>query len=271
MQCITIDAAHATEQELRAHLEHPFLGAKPLFIIVSEQDGVVKPLSTSVASVLSSYNGEHACIVVTPPTQALSFTLPHQSVAFPDKVDQSLLSLLFTLADCESSKAAYFAQKISMHVRDIPLATACSLAWYPSVIGQASDAWCKNWLPHLVPHNHSLFNLSSALLARDKRMFYQLWVALREQYPPEFWLTFWSDLLWNAHYFLLLVKEMSAEQAAKHTKYLPFAFIRGGWRKHSVEQCAQQVERLASFDFLYKRGTTSIPYESVFTTLLAEK
>jgi len=79
--------------------------------------------------------------------------------------------------------------------------------------------------------------------------------------PDEFWIKWWSDTFWNAYRVLLVAPHNSELAASQYSKYLPFSFVRGGWRKHTVDSCAQAIQLLAEFDRRLKNGYYAVPFE----------
>lgn len=265
---VSYDVAQTPLKELIALLEMPFLGEPLLIMLVTEHDGTVKTLDERLWKIIQTYRGPHHVVTVVPPSQQLEPSSFHEVIVLPTEVNRELYRLLVQLATDDQRSPETMASHIFSHTDTITFEQACTLVHYHGLLGRLSATFCAEWLPQFIPVQKSLFSLSQHLFARDRFKFYTAWHALAADYPPEFWISFWSEQCWQAYLFHLYVPLQGVPAASKLVKGLPFSFMRHDWKKHTPSSLSRALTQLYAFDSHGKQGGLTIPFELFFEQLL---
>ena len=113
----------------------------------------------------------------------------------------------------------------------------------------------SSWFDRIVEQKQSLFALSNYFFAKDSKNFYAAWRSVAADYPPEFWIAFWAEQLWQAMIFVTLAQTEDLSVAKKSVSRLPFAFMYKDWRKYSVADLTQAHALLYAIDYANKNGS----------------
>ena len=105
---------------------------------------------------------------------------------------------------------------------------------------------------------HSLFQLSKYLLFRDSAPFYILWAEIVYLYSPQFWISFWSEQLFRAYYFILYQKQNDFRLSKQIGLRLPFEFIKSGWRYLDINLLKEAHHLLYQIDYNLKNGGSDL-------------
>ena len=223
-----LDATHALPRDIIAQLEMPFLGNPLLIMLVAEHDGQVKTLDDRIWKSIQNYQGTHYLVVITPPSQALTEQPTVAVITMPLEIEEAEYRLICQMSGDSSSAAGQdqMARQLFAYTDKVTVEQACALAQYQGLLGRYSAEFCSKWLTQLIPTQRSLFTLAQYLFAHDRTRFYAAWHLVATDYPPEFWLSFWSEQCWQAYLFLLYNQEQGSVVAAKLVKGLPFSFIK---------------------------------------------
>lgn len=200
---------------------------------------------------------------------SVEYTGPHQICLFcSDKAEKErdlLTGPLVTYVSCDDpvsrelflELAGLLGHTISGTVWDLwtakrgnlSLEDTCRLIWYGSV-GNEQD-WFSAWETRLFASDQSLFKLSQYFFAQDRVQFIKLWHLFASEYPPEFWVVYWSEQLWQAH---MVVASMRQGVRPAATNRLPFSFLQRDWRKFESRELVAAHTTLYNTDFCLKNG-----------------
>lgn len=114
-----------------------------------------------------------------------------------------------------------------------------------------TSGWFSAWEQRLFAGERSLFKLSQYFFARDRATFFKLWREVADDYPPEFWVAYWSEQLWQAH---MVVSSMQNRARPPATDRLPFSFLQRDWRRHTSRELVAAHMSLYNADFSIKNG-----------------
>lgn len=179
---------------------------------------------------------------------------------------QDYEGLLFFLPEPDRARVRFVLQKIFAKTGVLSLEQAVRLTDYALVLGaRHQEAFVSNWLHIIAKPESSLFQLSSALFARDTRSFWTQWKQITPDYEFPFWLSYFSDQFFRAYFFLVYRQEGNLELAKKISYRLPFSFIQRDFRKHTPAQLLAAHTRLCELDHHLKTGGSTVALESVFT------
>lgn len=109
-------------------------------------------------------------------------------------------------------------------------------------------------LQKIIITQKSLFKLSEYFFAKREKMFLSYWHKVRTEYPHEFWVSFWSEQLWQAALFLAIMKEKRVATIEKHVRRLPFSFVKRDWRRCNKREIIVAHNFLYHIDYRLKSG-----------------
>jgi hypothetical protein len=110
--------------------------------------------------------------------------------------------------------------------------------------------------------------LSQALFDRKSRQFFLQWQRVSLIYPPQFWISFWSEQLWRACSYIQLQKDGKRDEAKKIGYRLPFSFLNNAWRTYSIGELQQAHSLLYDIDYHLKQGGNEYSLELLYARLL---
>jgi hypothetical protein len=179
-------------------------------------------------------------------------TLGKSSVEFPAHVDQKLFKELWQLLYpdtllLEESFTNFFRNKMTLSWD-----AACMIIHYMQVFDN-QDAMSANFLKKIIEPERSLFTLSQYFFAKQSE-FLELWQAIETAFPPEFWIAFWSEQLWQAALFVDQVLQVGPQAARKGINRLPFSFMQKDWKGYTVRELCAAHNFLYSVDYGIKNG-----------------
>ena len=97
----------------------------------------------------------------------------------------------------------------------LTLDDACRMMNYQTVVGRNGNQFFDQWYTKLVLSEVSLFTLSQYFLGRNTKLFLKQWKACKNDYPPEFWVAYWSEQLWQAAQYVSKAKAYGVAEAKK--------------------------------------------------------
>lgn len=132
-----------------------------------------------------------------------------------------------------------------------------SLIMYGQVLGsRIVPEFLHQRLATLDVGQASLFDLSTAFFARDRVKFMNLYAKLEDQYPVQFWISWWSDQLFRAHGVIVAKKRKDTAALSSISAKLPFSFIERDYRLHDESKIVQFLHLLYEIDAGIKSGTS---------------
>lgn len=242
--------------ELEHILGMSFLGEQQIYFL-----GDLNKCSTSLVSYCQNYQGPHLIIYCCSQTTHQPTTL---QIPLPSTLNAEMYALL-SEQFVSLPKDVQFFNEVSRSIKNIDLDTACILMHYQQLVGKRYQEFTQKWLPNILPANTSLFSLATHFFARDKEAFLVGWQAISPQYPEEFWVSYWSEQLWQASLFINNATTMGPEKAAKMSNRLPFSFVQRDWKKYSSKRLAKSHEELLTIDIQLKNGAS---FKQIETWLL---
>ena len=127
---------------------------------------------------------------------------------------------------------------------------------YQATVGRKYQDFFADWLDKLIIPQKSFFTLSQYLFARRPQLFFEQWNACKGEYPPEFWIAYWSEQIWQAMLYVQRARTQGVMEAKKGTYKLPFSFLNKDWSHYTPATLAAAHEALYCFDYNLKNGGT---------------
>lgn len=261
LKIICIDMQEAELVQIRAQLEMSFLGQHNIYWL-----GDLSSLSlknyTLWMSYLSNYNGPHSILFFT--TKEFSgkkVTL----ISLPEQIDYIFFKdLLFFWSSEEWERLSYTAELIFKKMGTLSLDQMMQVMEYAQVLGSGRSAFLDNWLTSIIKPESSLFNLSGALFAGDKRSFLKQWRQLQKDYEFPFWMAYFSEQFFRAYFYINYKKEHKHLEARKIGFRLPFSFLQRDWKKREPMIFQDAHQRITEIDFNLKNGGSELILDQLF-------
>lgn len=258
-QCDTISLHELPAlSALKAQLSMSFLGNQSLYWLgdITTLDARHKK---ELDEFLHTYTGPHAVWCFTTESVGKSIELPE--TVSKKEFEQLAQSMQPDVAE----KNKLFVTKLFAKTRAVPFEQACLLLRYQQLIGNRADEFMDSWLHEIVVPDQSLFNLSSLFFSRQPAVFMAAWQSIVDDYPAQFWCTFWSEQIFRAYWFCLCMQQKKMAEAKKIGFRLPFSFLQKDWKTLSPQRLLTLHAQLYEIDYALKNGATE---DGIFEPIL---
>lgn len=261
----TIDLASSYSQEnfvLKSKLETSFLGQKNLYILSGFQELKQKD-STSLVAYLENYTGPNYVVFFTDDSVNLDnlgnlgLNKSKLVVKIENFVDKkTFISLAEFFLGLEGLAGAGSFAKIVDDIftknLELCLDDACVIINHAYLAGSSYKEFSDSWLNKIVTPQKSLFILSQYFFDRNPKIFLRLWQNVKNDFPEQFWISFWAEQVWRACNFVKLTRERRLDEAKKVAYRLPFSFMQRSWRNFTVSELSNAHNFLYSIDYSIK-------------------
>jgi len=262
LECKKILPAHPTYLSLDgpegiASLHQSFLGERLTYWLGDVSERICSKNKKKVVD-LFSYSGPHTLIFFVQGEVSLSRKGSAESIEIPDQIDRNLFERLLLFFEKKGIKEKReLIESIFAQSPTLSLESACRLIDYFDVVNpRLKNEFSARYVAWLVEPTASLFTLSEYFFARREKAFFELWKTLHENYPPLFWIAFWSEQIWRAHFVVMFLQDNNITQARSMSRRLPFSFIKTLWKKHSLQDLSAAHDFLYKADYAAKTGST---------------
>lgn len=254
---------------IQAQLSTTFLGQQDI-IWCGNISGFDVSTKKKMLIFLESYTGPHTLLAFVT-TKDLSANIDKQSVmALDDPLSpaerEQLIEFLF---DRLQWKQVHELTKESY--KSMSLDTLVLLAQYRLVLGKNTELFMQQWFEKLLVPDESLFTLTQWFFARKPQHFFRTWHAIKDNYVPVFWTTFWSEQLWRAHYAVTLRKQNKLAEAKQMAYRLPFSFLQRDWKNVSESELQNAHDFLYTADFNIKNGSSDLFLDVFFNNFFSKQ
>jgi hypothetical protein len=197
------------------------------------------------------------------PASVLAIILPERCTQADASAVQQLLGIVLPPA-----KEAVVHEIMRQHER-LTIDDVAMLIRYVSLTGVRDLPNARARLSELYQSDSSLFDLSSLFFAGKKKEFFSVWDQLYGNYPPVFWVSFWSDLVWRAYHFIMYQQNSKSAEAKKIGSRLPFNFVQQQWKTTNPERLLQAFHFLYEVDLRLKKSSEFCGLDLFFTRYFA--
>ncbi len=241
-----------------AQLETSFLGTTRWYWL-GNLDALSKAQQKEWLRYVQTYQGPNRLFYATMVEQRKQNTRSSGTITVPNQVDKKLFKALFTFFIRELKLIdERRIDQLFAHADGLDLDQACLLLQYMQVMGARSQEFYDHWLHHLVVPQNSLFRLSQYFFARQRTSFLKYWHAIKDEYPEQFWISYWSDQLWRAAFYCRYMKDRKLADAKKIGYRLPFSFLQKDYRNVNFNELLHAHQLLYDLDYELKHGGSSI-------------
>lgn len=252
----SIDLSTVDFEQLKGELSASFLATSLLYWFGNIDELDAKNKKKFLAFV-QAYEGPHCLLYFS--IQIEGFAKNNEKVKIielPKEVSlkawQELCPYLFTL---QKNNRVVLRQIFTTTNRPLSLDAACLLTHYSSLISHSwAHTFINEWLDGLIVPEKSLFSLSTYFFAKKTTLFFDLWLKIKDEYPSQFWIAYWSEQLFRATCFVRLARANKFLEAKKVAYRLPFTLIKSDWRQLSSKELAQAHHFLYDVDHRLKNG-----------------
>ena len=141
---------------------------------------------------------------------------------------------------------------------NLSLDNACLLLHYVTLLSRPLlKEFMNEWLDVLLVPEKSLFTLSTLFFSKKADSFFELWHDLQHEYPPQFWISYWSEQIFRATYFVKYARANKFLEAKNIAYRLPFTLIKKDWKNLTSKELAQAHHLLYDIYYRLKNGGTS--------------
>ncbi len=263
-----IDVADTDPDRICAQVAMPFLGQRYVYILEGMyradkrlQKRILHALCTSNIAhhvilfsdqdaLLREYSRYARCTRVTSELKKSSFVRLYKAM-FGQTFAQTYANDIFQIYPAISFERAYLVM------------------WYYYLLGKNFGRWCTHWLSRVIAPDTSLFYVSHYFFQKNTTKLLLAWREMEAVYPPEFWVAFWAEQLWQAYMFITIAQEHTCTRARKSCSKLPFAFMDTYWRNTSRNELRCALTHIYTLDLRVKSGADTRMFELFFSYWLS--
>lgn len=269
-----LDVTQQSEVAIKATLETSFLGMISTYRLAGLQD-LSKQVAQQWLRYLSMYQGPNRIVFVVSHEIAEPYIKNGAQgiscVDIPAQIQKATFIDLFEqVVRTPTPIERRYIEQLYMRSDKIPLDTACMLMRYLQVLGSHAQEFFATWIDKLVLPDKSLFLLSQLFFARQATQFLQMWAGMRDQYPEQFWISFWSEQVWRALFYCKSMQQRDVANAKKIGYRLPFSFLQKDYRTCSIESLQIAHETLYELDVKLKNGGSVVGLDLFFLSYFAQ-
>lgn len=140
----------------------------------------------------------------------------------------------------------------------LTLDQAILICYYGSVLGVSYKDFFAKWSDKIVSSEKSLFTLLALYFSSNKKEFLKYWCSVKDNYQPQFWTTYWSEVFYRAFWYVYCKKNNKLAEAKKISYRLPFSFINRDWKNFDLNKLAQMQDEFYNLDCSVKLGKSFI-------------
>ncbi len=150
-------------------------------------------------------------------------------------------------------------------LKDLSVDELLILYYYSTCLGSQRESFELKWLGKIIKSNSSLFDLSSHFFSKNRKKFFQLWTKVEGLYSDMFWISFWSEQIYRAHFYIMSRKNNDLDNAKRISYKLPFSFMQKDWRFIDCKALSEAHNDIYKLDYFLKNGTSNISLDLFYT------
>lgn len=251
---ISLSVLDTTVEEIKIRLGTAFLGT-PILYVIKDIETLVQSEKKDLIDFLNGYNGQHYIIFFDSNKDYVYEDSCHYIVELSNFLTENEYRSLYSFFFSSFTFNSYFVNHLFKKSK-ISLENGCMLLYYHLLLGQNTTNFFKNWFEKINSTEILLFNLSQALLEQNSPEFFSLWERQMDFYPIEFWLVYWSELIWESVLFICRVKSSGILEAKRKARKLPFSFMNKTWQNYSSDFLIDAHKYLYKIDYFVKNSVS---------------
>ncbi len=255
----------------KSQLATSFLGMHCVYWL-GDASGLKAKQKNDLIQYLMTYTGPHKVMVFidtkTVVKQSKNLTL----VTMKDKYFFDDAKGLWPTSDVkEAQKSAFFLHKIYKIKNSFTLDELSLLKNYQDLVTTDANEFFESWVRRLVIPDTSLFTLSQLLFEKKEEAFFKLWFQVKPLYTEMFWVSYWSDQLYRAYFYIAFTQEENF-LAVKQVSYgLSFSFMKQSYKQYSLQELQSFHESWYAVDTSLKNGGSSYKIDQLYVDFFIGK
>ena len=242
------------------NLEMSFLGQKSYYWL--HELGLDAKNKQAIYKYLANYQGPHTILIFVNSDDLNSNQ--KNIINLELKTNKELASLVRLLPGANYLRITNFIKQVQDKLGvQLNIDQFCILIQYGLLVRDL-DEFDLKWVYQVIDLEQSLFDLSKHFLFRDSAAFYKSWATVSTTYPEQFWITFFSEQLFRAHWFIVYQKEQNFRLAKQIGFRLSFNFMKNGWRYLDPNLLLKAHDFLYQADYQIKNGGSELWLEAFF-------
>jgi hypothetical protein len=251
------------ESSWKAQLSTSFLGMSCIYWLSDLT--VLKPKQKEeLLLFLQEYQGPHKIILFGDAKTEVSCKKNGMMIVCPDKIFYDDAKHFLSAKDLsQASQQAVFLQKIYKVKTYFSLDELYSVQEYASLVPEDASEFYDRWMSRLVVPETSLFQLSQLLFEKNEEKFFALWLLMKDLYTPMFWVSFWSDQMYKAYFYIEFFSNNNSARTKAMSFGLPFSFIKYGYKNYKLDEIQKFHQALFKVDTVLKQGSNEYILDAV--------
>jgi len=243
--------------------ETSFLGMSSIYWL-GDMQRYEPPIREKLTAYLETYQGPNVLLIYMAPSSSERTSSKQQllHIEIPALVTKKHIQELCILF---GNGRVRTAPELSIYEKQLTLDRVCLLIQYLSVVGSGVRDFNEQWLGQVIVPELSLFTLSQYFFARDGMRFFKLWSVLKDQYAAPFWISFWSEQVWRASFFIEFSEQGNFAEAKRISFKLPFSFMQRDWKQVTSLELKRAHDVLYQCDCAIKNGGDANVLELFYT------
>ncbi len=217
----------------------------------------------AVYKYLANYNGPHTILVFVSNDEHLT-SHKNNIINLDLKTNKDLATLVRLLPGANYLRITNFIKKLQDQLSiQLNIEQFCILIQYGLLVRDIDEFDIK-WIYNIIEVEQSLFDLSRHFLFRDSAKFYKTWSVVGDSYSDQFWIMFFSEQLFRAHWFVIYKKEQYFRLSKQICFRLSFDFMKTGWRYLDPKLLTKAHDFLYQTDYQLKNGGSDLWLQAFF-------
>lgn len=242
------------------NLEMSFLGQKAYYWL--HELGLDAKNKQAVYRYLINYTGPHTILLFVNNDDLPAINAYKNIINLELKTNKELASLVRLLPGANYLRITNFIKQVQDKLGvQLNIDQFCILMQYGLLVRDLEEFDLK-WVYQVIDLEQSLFDLSKHFLFRDSAAFYKSWVTIASSYSEQFWIMFFSEQLFRAHWFIIYQKEQNFRLAKQIGFRLSFDFMKTGWRYLDPNLLIKAHDFLYQVDYQLKNGGSELLLEA---------
>lgn len=255
----------------KSQLSTSFLGMSCVYWIADASALKLKQ-KDDIVKYCMSYQGPHTIIAFFDAKTSLEQQKHISLVTIKDRYFFDDAKLLWSTSDLEQSKKIlFFLTQIYKLKNSYSLDELFLLKNYQDLLGTDSRIFYQSWLARLVTTDTSLFTLSQLFFEKKEKDFFKLWLQIKPLYSDMFWVSYWSDQVYRAYFFIRFTNSENYAAAKQVSFGLPFSFLKQTYRMYQPCELQGFHQAMYQIDIALKNGGNSYEIDKLYIKFFGNK
>lgn len=257
----------------KSQLSTSFLGMSCVYWL-ADASSLKLQQKDDVIKYLMNYQGPHTVIAFFDTKTSLEQQKHISLVTIKDKYFFDDAKLLWSTYDFEQSKKiVFFLHQIYKFKNSYVLDELFLLKNYQDLLGADSNSktFYQSWIARLVETDTSLFTLSQLFFEKKEKDFLSLWLQIKPLYSDMFWVSYWSDQVYRAYFFIRFTNAENYAAAKQCSFGLPFSFLKQTYKIYQLHELQGFHQAMYTIDIALKNGGNSYEIDQLYIKFFGNK